>query len=116
MIQEEILEGDELIAEFMGLEFTGKQGIYFLKPNRKLPNKLNYHSSWDWLMPVVEKIRDKNCFVHVYFPRKLNVTTCEIHNMEFLEKNFDIKKTGQGVTPIFEACVEFIKWYNQKIK
>ena len=42
----EILEGNKLIAEFL---------------NQKLPSNSDfdiylYHSSWDWLIPVVEKI------------------------------------------------------------
>lgn len=35
---------NELIEEFMG------------KPDYIMPELLKYHKSWDWLMPVVEKI------------------------------------------------------------
>ena len=53
------MNNNKLIAEFMGLETP--DGCYFehltKKGNRKLTHHilLNYHTSWDWLMPVVEK-------------------------------------------------------------
>jgi hypothetical protein len=53
------MNDNKLIAEFMGLETP--DGCYFehltKKGNRKLTHHilLNYHTSWDWLMPVVEK-------------------------------------------------------------
>lgn len=68
MTQEEILENNKLIAIFMG----GK----LRQTNKEHPNNpynrptwwgvgeirdvghytLNYHTSWSWIMPVVEKI------------------------------------------------------------
>jgi len=53
-----IEEGNRLIADFMGgvykqhcWSFPGQKGYY--------PRfQLKYHSSWDWLMPVVERIEE----------------------------------------------------------
>ena len=50
------------IAEFMGMEF-GDDGTmcYDDAENRHPPtptDMLAFHTSWDWLMPVVEKIND----------------------------------------------------------
>ena len=39
---------NKLIAEFMDLRSTGLS-IY-------KPSEYKYHTSWDWLMPVIEKI------------------------------------------------------------
>lgn len=75
MEDKEIQEGNKLIAEFMdakpceypGNYFAGEMGYEF---NQRIPmdapdpplwwNKkaLKFHSSWDWLMPVVEKISE----------------------------------------------------------
>ena len=54
--------GNELIAEFMGLSI--KEGVsYYTDENDCFPMGieveepyLQYHTSWDWLMPVIEKI------------------------------------------------------------
>ena len=54
------MNDNKLIAEFMGLEFS--KGEYY----RPLYNsgdwipqdELQYHISWDWLIPVVERLFD----------------------------------------------------------
>ena len=45
MSENEIIEGNRLIANFLGFEYNS-QKTYL---NQK------YHSSWDWLIPVVAK-------------------------------------------------------------
>lgn len=54
MNDQEIIEGNKLIAEFMGM------GEKFLPMDYEHENGVRYHSSWDWLMPVVEKIEKEN--------------------------------------------------------
>ena len=45
-----IEEYNTMLAEFMGLSIEGGvQADY-------MPHELKYHTSWDWLMPVVQKI------------------------------------------------------------
>ena len=51
---------NKLIAEFMGISIDG-EFAYIEDEGSPLEevmpiNKLNYHTSWDWLMPVIEKI------------------------------------------------------------
>jgi len=46
--QHDITMNNVLIAEFMGME---------LKPN-ECGRLFRYHKSWDWLMPVIEKITE----------------------------------------------------------
>lgn len=67
------IEGNKLIAEFMGAIFMkyawgnpGDMAYYYNGVNVKTPTphasswweerQLGYHTSWDWLMPVVHKI------------------------------------------------------------
>jgi len=58
------MKENKLIAEFMGWEEIYKDASQldykFAKPNeiiyRRNIDDLKYHSSWDWLMSVVEKI------------------------------------------------------------
>ena len=95
---------NKLIAEFMGLETPN--GIYFEHLTKdgkrsKLTHfiLLEYHLSWDWLMPVVEKIDD---IVDVNGNR-IN----RVHNAVF---TFDRNQ-------VYNAVVEFINEYNKnKIK
>jgi len=55
-------EKNKLIAEFMGLEASPKYNPkeYYRKEYNSgewyLPEEMQYHTSWDWLMPVLEKI------------------------------------------------------------
>ena len=60
-----------------------------------------FHKSWDWIMPVIKKIRG---IVNE------ELTIDEFDNNRYLENrlspyNYDIKS-------INKAVVEFIKWYN----
>ena len=58
------MEDNKLIAEFMGWDV---KSLTTIPPNLHLSNleidngdviELQYHTSWDWLMPVIEKIMD----------------------------------------------------------
>lgn len=109
MLEQEILEGNKLIAEFM----TGKskKSKVFFDLNC-CANDLKYHSSWDWLMPVVEKIELDNSAVVI------NNNECMIVHYgkpdESIEKDFS-KTFTSGNTKIettWIAVVEFIKFYN----
>jgi hypothetical protein len=60
------VDANRLIAEFMGWksrtnEETNTQQFFLAQPDHwylKDESELQYHTSWDWLMPVVEKIND----------------------------------------------------------
>ena len=61
MTDKEILDGNKLVAEFMGAKMwvENYHGINIIKfPNESTFDLfgLKYHSSWDWLMPVIGKI------------------------------------------------------------
>jgi hypothetical protein len=91
MSEQEILEGNRLIAEFMEVDRfeAGSWQLYIQMTNG------SYHSSWDWLMPVIIKIRELLC--EAEFTNRLGY---DLHYTQ------DIKK-------IWNSCVLFIKWYNQ---
>jgi len=44
---------NELIAEFMGYVFVN--GVYESPKDEFHIDEMLYHTSWDWLMPVVQK-------------------------------------------------------------
>lgn len=78
MKKEEIIKGNKLIAEFMGAKYD--KDVYFpvhpsdlWLPTYGIVNYttvdygngkiLEYHCSWNWLMPVVAKITKNESFI-----------------------------------------------------
>jgi hypothetical protein len=105
----EINEGNKLIAQFMGWTNEGDEN-YWRTPNDnyEMPNK--FHSSWDWLMPVVEKIGKEYRVKITWMPDAIDVTYIERTDV------FDDEITSFGggtvIENTFKAVVQFIKWHN----
>ena len=52
---------NSLIAEFMGYEsyeYRGYRMFVFEENNHRTHVDLHYHKSWDWLMPVIDRIKE----------------------------------------------------------
>jgi len=135
MTQEEILEGNKLIAEFMGAkpcknywredalehedwehdEWTNTTREYFVTKIHKV-SELKYHSSWDWLMPVVEKIEmDCKCDVHIYAHYNWKEPNrCAIYDWK--DKEIASKSNDSKIIAVWLAVVEFIKWHNNETR
>ena len=90
------MENNKLIAEFMGLETPDRCYFEHLTKdgNRKLTHHilLEYHTSLDWLMPVVVECLTKGDDTHAWD---------DIYNAV---STLDIKE-------VHEVVVEFIKEY-----
>jgi len=107
-MKKEILEGNNLIAEFMGynVEFVNDERYFTLDDMLESlsDEELQYHSSWDWLMPVVRKI----------------VLLCIKDDEEdglFLSQYYDsiLDKIPLAVIEdSYKVVVEFIKYYNKE--
>ena len=80
---------NKLIAEFMDLRSTGLS-IY-------KPSEYKYHTSWDWLMPVVQKIGDE--YLNTPFDETFSHFTEQYENIWTIEDTYN-------------AVVEFIKDQN----
>ena len=86
-----------LIAEFMGWEKIYKDAgqlayCRLAKPNeiirRRNIDELKYHTSWDWLMPVVDKIDNylyKNAGKVGYFDECLHSNDLEVRYQAVVE-------------------------------
>lgn len=118
--EESVIESNnKLIAEFIGLPYI--DGVYEnsyavmtlfppLDYSRNLSG-LEFDFSWDWLMPVVEKI-EKTHEVHV------SANLCVIFGIsEDFQKFQRIRiENNSKIRSVYLACVELIKWYNGQPK
>jgi hypothetical protein len=109
--------------EYLTIE-AGKKQVKFS------PNEMEFHTSWDWLMPVVEKIEreHKANFITKCIWNEFNECSYYqvIVNIEKGEMSkdrsciYDSKKVydyiGESIKDkrkaTHEAVVQFIKWYN----
>jgi len=131
-----VVSGSALIAEFMGIKeiessydsYGQKSPIWyagyldyrtpaFSVPNKSIEHLLNenkFNNSWDWLMPVIEKIEiDCKCDVHIY--RHYNwkePNRCSI--LDWKDKEIVSKSNDSKFQCVFDTVVEFIKWWNAR--
>lgn len=101
------MSDNELIAEFLGKRQKVANLFYF---EAKIDehhiwrlDQLKFNTSWDWLMPVVNKIA-VCCGVKGY------TDGLEIRDLRLLLVANDINK-------VYRSCIKYIKWYNiQKVE
>tara|TARA_R110000868_G_scaffold411134_1_gene701929 strand:- start:28 stop:396 length:369 start_codon:yes stop_codon:yes gene_type:complete len=118
-----MLESNKLIAEFMGWTVQRREFSVNKNPltNEWLSDdKLLFHTSWDWLMPVVEKIGLlKDSSLTISYREDLIPMVTTYHKGGFVNTWGVVSKkpTGNRVTTMKEATynsvVEFIKWFNE---
>lgn len=129
-------QGNKLIAEFMGFKYcplcklNGIRGVLIKEGELSMhldftkPFHPKYHSSWDWLMPVVEKISRIKCIwdnaevteSDTYYPRTfgmLNEKT--LQPMVRFNSSF-LHEAPTLIEATWKAVVEFIQFYNQNKK
>ena len=104
------MEQNKLIAEFMGYKLMScnhgkawdigkcipsKDHLFPIQGVLHTGNELKFHTSWDWLMPVVSKITRDEQYI----------------GNDYREHLLDIVPYGL-IEDTYNAVVEFIKWYN----
>jgi len=115
---ENIIENNKLIAEFMGFD-KDTYGKWFLNGQFKgySEKEFSFHTGWNWLMPVVEKIDSLNEFAFAIDSHPDYGTWVGIHKAEPKGiTNLVIPEVihKNKIEAVYNACVEFIKWYNQQ--
>lgn len=113
----DIIENNKLIAEFDGKLVVFDNGEYKEYGNDIHNQSLYYHSSWNWLMPVIEKIEeDVNDLQNIYFVEIFKSPSNNNHVCRVYDKSNKLYANCYGLTKLeatYKAVVEFIKWYNQ---
>lgn len=118
-MNKEILDGNKLIVEFMEIKPTELKGIYSVSqhnytclgntPEMALSGFVSiakYHESWDWLMPVLEKIEAKGRRWEIGIsPYSTSHHYCKIWSIGTIER-------VSLLDAVYSAVLEFIKWYN----
>jgi len=93
------MKDNKLIAEFMGYDIiTEAEKDKF--PTVLTTKDVKYHSSWDWLMPVVLKCKE-------------SVDYCSDDNALEYHKIEDEMLSQLSIEDTYQAVVEFIKTYNK---
>lgn len=118
------MDDNKLIAEFMGrcgkeypnMYWVNIEGIYWTTIEN-----MKFNTSWDWLMPVVEKIEAvERTVVSITYKQCVIID----ENYADLSKSKEYRKErfeeiwvedNNKLEATYKAVVEFIKWYN-KIK
>lgn len=110
------VEKNKILASFLGRSGKTNKSLYAFKNleyNGQIwfnETELRFHTDWNWLMQVVEKIESlKHCQIDI------SLNWCRIGYKDTLF-NYDSRNYFKGLTKIdavYNACVEFIKWYNE---
>lgn len=123
MVTIDILEGNKLIAEFMGLKNKCKtehphvfpDGVW-IHENGNGGATIHYDSSWDWLMPVIDKINDMGKEYHFAIFKTYYSMSVEKSNKVYKDFSFahsEIKYKGKEIEGAYKLVVKFVQWYNQ---
>ena len=94
------MKDNKLIAEFMGVVYPLLQNAIVINNEVIQEGDLKYHTSWDWLMPVVQKCRsdDQNLVgIDNWSEICLVLEECNLHDT-------------------YQAVVEFINGYNVQLE
>lgn len=132
-----ITENNKIIAEFMGLrkvicvrnengkyfdyqlndkfilikeeeiQIESNNGICLVSKDYIFAEDLIFHLDWNWLMEVVEKIESLGFFFEIKRNWVKITKKREIRVIRWEQDKNKIEAT-------YNACVEFIKWYNQQ--
>lgn len=109
-MDQQIIDNDKLIAEFM--EFMPYENTHYqCKIHNSdeiiLPtHNMKFDKDWNWLMPVVEKIEKLDYDV------KLSTYYITIAKFNTIIQVFG----GNRIKLTHKAVVKFIKWYNKQGK
>ena len=107
------MNDNKLIAEFMGMKLGDDKTMYYDDAENLHPptpvDELKFHTSWDWLMPVLEKIEsDERYDVEIlqYGTRIIERTKTDW--IEVVNNIADIS-FDRKIDHTYDAIVKFIK-------
>lgn len=97
MTQEQIVVSNKMIRKFMGHDHMSV--------------RLQYDSSWNDLMPVVEKIEGEKYYIGI------DRNFCMIGELPYITSPESVIPTIKGdskIDAVYKQCIQFIEYYNRK--
>lgn len=133
MTEEKIIGGNRLIAEFVGLKTwqnkNTKAVVVWIADNisTSLREWAKWNSSWDWLMPVIEKISrieyerweeievdgEKVTVIETAYPRTFGMINHKTGNPMVRINRCPVFEGSTLIEAAWLAVVDFITVYNQ---
>jgi len=114
--EQKVIDGGKKIARFMDM-------VQFYDDNNHLclvehyPDRLKYHLSWSWLIPVIEKIAETKYPFNLYFSHIQNTATVyDVKERHYIIREGETQRMKPAILTAFTAVVEFIDYYNEKLK
>jgi len=98
-------ENNKIIAEFMGCLIHAQTKAHLTNDGFYHTKDLKYHSDWNWLMEVINKIEKLD------FRVSITEFSTNIGNEKLKISQWQAKTKIENC---YNACLEFIKWYNLK--
>ena len=93
-------ENNKMIAEFMGMKYSDKRSFNDGEWTHSIKSLSKFETSWDWLIPVVNKIRSFDC-------------EFDIEQIGVFDWDNDISHYEFDLDLTYNAVVEFIKQHNE---
>lgn len=130
-MQTDIVEGNVMIAEFMEYGYRDESGFIDWVINGVAFDEehLKFHSSWDWMMTVVEKIarcltkeeeviyNGEDSYFDSYYLRTFGMLNSQTKEFMVRINRFSLHKSVSLIDATWAAVVEFIKYWNtQQVK
>ena len=114
-------ENNKIIAEFLGATLTKDLQIMYpvYEGDSSYVKDLKYHLDWNWLMEVVEKITSilmlddnfKYNYLYIGYDFEDKEHYVNLYVSEDIQLNGSSKNSK--IQAVYNACLEFIKWYNE---
>ena len=112
------IENNKIIAEFMGYEIAfGNTSEPCIIGKQNACTPLKFHSDWNWLMEVVEKIektRRSKWSKYTFACVKISSLGCQIIFYGNREEIISDVVRPYKMEAVYDACLKFIKWYNEQ--
>jgi hypothetical protein len=110
---------DEVIAIFMGWvidnSFPDKNHVYRLGERIETKNTFKFSTSWDWLIPIVEKIESNPLNDVCIFKEATQIRVWDGGHESFLWKVLEPDGSSK-IAHCYRAVVKYIEWYNLQPK
>ena len=118
----EVYEGQKSIAEFMCLPIEQMEygDVYrYIDDEVYISHQLMYYKSWDWIMPVIDKINGLGKEYSFAIFKTYVSLTVEKGGKMYKDFSFAyseyITAEQTGIEAAFKLIIKFIAWYSENI-